>query len=390
MKRTPDRSTRRPLAGRWALIAALLALASSAKAQSVQDYRLPPAPLPTATAAGPVDSDHPVAAPSKNTPAPEPTVAPPIVVPPAPAAATPTVRPSTAAAPRVAPSPRAEAQAAPSSTPTAVPLPKVEPAAVPTAVATEPAAAPSTAPVPAMAAPEENEHWLWIAIAAALVLMLGGLLRWRHRARGSEAVEYEPTADLEPAPSPPASLTHPPSRREPPPAAPSTAPPPPRAQLRPLEMQLEARHLSRAMVNATLAYRLTLTNQSDASSGPLRIAGDIVSAHASLSAAEQLAPGEAALAAIHEVPALAPGESVTLSGELRMPIASILPINSGGSRVFVPLARFRAETPESATTRVFVIGQASEQPGGALRPFPLDRGPGVDRALDQRELEMPA
>lgn len=231
-------------------------------------------------------------------------------------------------------------------------------------------------------------RWLWIAAAAALVLLLGGLLRWRRCISRGEATEYEPEA--EPAPSPPASLTPPPSRHEPPPVPPSPASAPPRAELRPLEMQLEARHLSRAMVNATLAYRLTLANRSDISTGPLRIAGDIVSAHASLSAAEQLAPGEATLAAIHEVPTLAPGESVTLSGELRMPIASILPIQSGAARVFVPLARFRAEMQGSATTRVFVIGQASEQPGGALRPFPLDRGPGVDRALGQRELEMPA
>ena len=54
------------------------------------------------------------------------------------------------------------------------------------------------------------------------------------------------------------------------------------------------------------------------------------------------------------------------------------------------IARFRAEMPGCATTRIFVIGQASEQPGGALRPFPLDRGPGVDRGLGQRELETPA
>ena len=156
-------------------------------------------------------------------------------------------------------------------------------------------------------------------------------------------------------------------------------------------MELEARHLSRAMVNATLAYRLTLTNRSDRPTGPLRIAGDIVSAHASLSAEEQLSPGEATLETIQELAVLMPGESVTLSGELRIPIASILPIHSGGSRVFVPLARFRAETREEAgTTRIFVIGQAGGQPEGALRPFPLDRGPGVDRGLGQRELEMPA
>jgi hypothetical protein len=59
--------------------------------------------------------------------------------------------------------------------------------------------------------------------------------------------------------------------------------------------------------------------------------------------------------------------------------------------VFVPLARFRAETGHGvAATRVFVVGQASGEPGGALRPFPLDRGPGVDRGLGQRELELPA
>jgi hypothetical protein len=159
---------------------------------------------------------------------------------------------------------------------------------------------------------------------------------------------------------------------------------------RPLDMQLEARHLSRALINATLAYRLTLTNRANSAIGPLRIAGDIVSAHASLSAAEQLAPGDAAHEAIHEVPSLAAGESLSLSGELRLPLASILPIHSGAARVFVPLARFRAELQGGgATTRVFVIGQASDQPGGALRPFLLDRGPGIDRALGQRELDQP-
>jgi hypothetical protein len=159
---------------------------------------------------------------------------------------------------------------------------------------------------------------------------------------------------------------------------------------RPLEMQLEARHLSRAMVNATLAYRLTLTNQLDRALGPLRITGDITSAHASLSAQEQLSLDGESLPALHDVPTLASGEALALSGELRLPLASIMPIHSGGSRVFVPLARFRVEAGgDVMATHVFVVGQASDVPGGALRPFPLDRGPGVDRALGQRELELP-
>jgi hypothetical protein len=145
------------------------------------------------------------------------------------------------------------------------------------------------------------------------------------------------------------------------------------------------------MVNATLAYRLTLTNRSGATLGPLRIAGDFTSAHASLSEQEQLSLDSGALPLLHEAPALAPGETAVLSGELRLPIASILPIHSGASRVFVPLARFRVEAGgDHVATHVFVIGQASEQPGGALRPFALDRGPGVERGLGQRELELPA
>jgi hypothetical protein len=160
---------------------------------------------------------------------------------------------------------------------------------------------------------------------------------------------------------------------------------------RSLEVRFEARHLSRAMVNASLAYRLTLTNHATAAQGPLRIAGDVISAHGSLSSQDQLTPPSEGLTAIHQVPALAPGETLTLSGELRMPLASILPIHSGGARVFVPLARFRFEAEGGATeTHVFVVGQASDRPGGALRPFPLDRGPGVVRELGQRELGLPA
>jgi hypothetical protein len=145
------------------------------------------------------------------------------------------------------------------------------------------------------------------------------------------------------------------------------------------------------MVNAALAYRLTLTNRSAATLSSLRIAGDITSAHASLSALAQLALDGGTLPLLHEVPALAPGEAAVLSGELRLPIASIMPIRSGETRVFVPLARFRVEAGNAfMATRVFVVGQASEQPGGALRPFALDRGPGVERGLGQHELELPA
>jgi hypothetical protein len=387
--------------GRLARFAALpaLALALAAQAQtpgSVQDYHLPPAPpKPTPTAAGPVDTDHPVAAPTRPAPTPTPSAAP------SPAIALPSSSPSPSAAAPVAPAPRRTPprqveQPAPSPSaagPVPTPSPAVSPAATPGFEA-PPNSAPSAtvAPVPER---ERGSAWPWLAGGGLAVLVLGGLVYWRRRTRISEEVAHEPESVApEPQPSPPAALT-PPPRPEPRPVAP---PPPPAAPLpepafgpRPLELQLEARHLSRAMVNATLAYRLTLTNHALAALGPLRIAGDITSAHASLSAQEQLALNGDGLPTLHAVPGLAAGESLALSGELRLPLASILPIHSGGARVFVPLARFRVEAEGAVVaTRVFVVGQASGAPGGALRPFPLDRGPGVDRSLDQHELELPA
>ena len=235
-----------------------------------------------------------------------------------------------------------------------------------------------------------------------LVLLAGGLLYHRRSRASAEPEGVAEPAQLaappaptpaRPEPSPPATLPKPQelNKAPPPPPAPAREPGPPAIAAGPLEIQFEARHLSRAMVNAALAYRLTLTNRADAETGPLRLAGDIVSAHASLPVEAQLLPAGAELAILHEAPTLAPGESISLSGELRMPIASILPIGSGRARVFVPLARFRAEAGNgTVATRVFVVGQASEQPGGALRPFPLDRGPGVDRGLGQRELGVQA
>jgi hypothetical protein len=244
--------------------------------------------------------------------------------------------------------------------------------------------APSAAPgSPAIAAPDGDGSWLWYLAGAAAVLIAGLLFR-RRSAAPRDRLDQEPQAIAEPQPVPAAEAESSPATPDPPAFKPAPQRPP-------LIMALEARHLSRALVNATLAYRLTLTNRSDRPLGPLRIAGDITSAHASVSAREQLALDGDGLPALHEVAALAPGQAVTLSGELRLPIASILPISSGGGRVFVPLARFRAESAEGlAATHVFVVGQAGERPGDALRPFPLDRGPGVDRGLGQRELELPA
>ncbi|MCW1430545.1 hypothetical protein [Novosphingobium sp. JCM 18896] len=407
-KRTSGRFARR--AALPALLLAPVALITVAQAQtpgSVQDFQLPAArPSPTATAAGPVDSEHPTA--EATRPAPEaaaPVTTPPTIV----------VPPATTAPTREATSPRAIERPSPgvgagielrrppagSATPTPAPpgveRPEITTVPLPAPSASAPAVE-SPAPAESATVATGSTPWPWIAGGAVLALLAGAWF-YRHRsARPAEAEDFEEpqvpseasaAAPARPEPSPPAVLPRPQElNKAPPPPAPEPAPPAIAAG--PLEMEFEARHLSRAMVNAALAYRLTLTNRADTETGPLRLAGDIVSAHASLSAEEQLLPVDAALATLHEATNLAPGESISLAGELRMPIASILPIHRGGARVFVPLARFRAEAGNGTVAmRVFVVGQASEQPGGALKPFPLDRGPGVDRGLGQRELGVP-
>jgi hypothetical protein len=378
------------LLGRIAALPALV-LAVSAHGQSVQNYQLPPSPpSPAPTAAGPVDTDHPVAAPTRPAPelAPSPS---PVVALPSPAATQPAAHIVAAPEPRTERQQRGQPEALPMPIATFAPPASAASEPAPIRVAPTLAALPEAAAQPSPAAASESLLWPWIAASVAAIALLGGLLFRRTRRPTGAVPDYEAEPAAPPAREPNLPATPvPPKPRSTLPGAPPPQPAPDTTS-RELELSLEARHLSRAMVNAALAYRLTLTNRSAATLSPLRIAGDITSAHASLSAQAQLALDGGALPLLHEVPALAPGEAAVLSGELRLPIASIMPIHSGESRVFVPLARFRVEAGNAVVaTRVFVVGQASEQPGGALRPFALDRGPGVERGLGQRELELPA
>lgn len=398
-----------------AIGAAALLLASASQAQSVNDYQLPPSrptPTPSPRVQGPVDSEVPAAAPQPPTPAPTtPAAAPPrIELPPPPA--------SPATEGRTAP-PRARPTGQPNATVAETPasvagVTASEAAQVPT-FAPPPPMAPAPPPLQREAEAASSDQPLWLMAGGAILLLLAGAVLWaRLRRRRGATQEYEdtspalaeaePTSRAVPEPSAPATLS--PLRAAPARPAPTPAPTPraepvpqpeplpapePLATSGPLDITLEARHLSRAMVNATLAYRLSLTNRSDHLIGPLRITGDLTTAHASVPIEQQLSLDGANLAAIHEVPDLAPGASTTLTGELRLPIAEIRPIRGGQGHVFVPLARFHV-AGEGATgdpvsaTRIFVIGRTSEDTRAPLRPFVLEQGPGVQREIGQREL----
>jgi hypothetical protein len=139
---------------------------------------------------------------------------------------------------------------------------------------------------------------------------------------------------------------------------------------------------------------LIITNRGETAVGPLAVTCDMIGAHSSMPTRFQLEnPGQGD--PNHRIQHLGPGESATISGELRLPLAAITPIRRGEAALFVPLARFRILTwrdgrPPVAINRTFVIGETPPSPDAALKPFRLDLGPRMYSSISQREIAMPA
>lgn len=225
---------------------------------------------------------------------------------------------------------------------------------------------------------------MWLAGGALLALLLAGvgiILRRRRHSDDIDEAEHGKDPPLPVVETPMPTLRTPIART---PLSPSQ-----------VELVFEPRHLTMALVNATLAYRLSLTNLSDAAIGPVSIAGDIMSAHASLGEGKDLLSGVEGAEPRHQFPSLAPGECISLTGELQLPVAAIQPIRSGEASLFVPLARFcmtvlNGDRPLLVCTSVFVIGESPDQPGQRLRPIRIDKGLRTISRISQRELELPA
>jgi hypothetical protein len=163
----------------------------------------------------------------------------------------------------------------------------------------------------------------------------------------------------------------------------------------PLEFSLAARRLSATLMNTVLSYDIVVTNNGDDPIGPIYIGGDMISAHASLPSRAQLEMLGQSIEPLHSLPALAPGESKTLNGDLRLALSAITPIRNGNASLFVPLARFRVEAlrkgaPPLVLNHTSVIGESQPAPGAALKPFRLDLGPRNYSDISQRELALQA
>jgi hypothetical protein len=271
-------------------------------------------------------------------------------------------------------------------------------------------------PTEAIVEPEPADGspaWPWL-IGLSALLAAGGAFWWRRRSdRAIEAPHFagdepRPTPPIEPSPpatlpkrsiagtaipEPALSLADAPASASVPPAQ-ATPGATPRTAGGHIAVSLTARRLSATLMNTALTYELSILNTGPDPIGPIAVSGDMIGAHASIPPRillETAADGEPH----HRIPRLDPGESATMSGELRLPLAAITPIRHGAATLFVPLARFRLLVfregrPPVSANHAFVIGEDPQNPGAALKPFRLDLGPRLYSGITQRELALPA
>lgn len=150
------------------------------------------------------------------------------------------------------------------------------------------------------------------------------------------------------------------------------------------ELTFEPVGLRLSLVYATLQYRVTIVAGSELVAG--RLLGDMIGAHGSIPPEQQLAPALDSLGSLKAVPPIAPGESVTLSGEIQLPLNAIRPLQQGNASFFVPLVRLCLVAEDGpAMRRVYTVG--IEGGGAGLSPLRLDTGPQEHRNLAAREVE---
>lgn len=378
-----------------ALAAATLAAHPAAAQDSPNDFQLKPAPTETPQAQGPVTDGVPPPRVARPAPTPTPTPTPlPTIEPPA--VSVPTAAPATKSAPRAtAPTTAAKptANVAKPATVTLPPATQPSPAQQPVASAS-PLATPSISltatPSPAAASPSPAiagastaksggvGWWAWLGGLVLIGLGAAGGYVFAQRRRPAEGVLSVPEIER---PKVPVGAA--------PPRADAPAPPPP-VPISPdegLSLALEARQLSLTLTSAALAYRVTLTNNGTIPLTGVTVAGDMISAHASLTEDEQLATASSELQPVHEIASLGAGETTQVTGEFRLPFTSIRAIRKGKAALFVPLARLRVDAAEGGGGAVLLtalVGQRSREPGAGLQPFRLDFGPRIYREVTQR------
>ncbi|SIN63464.1 hypothetical protein SAMN02745824_1239 [Parasphingorhabdus marina DSM 22363] len=269
-------------------------------------------------------------------------------------------------------------------------------------------------PAPAGAAPgptpETETSSTYLLIGAGLLLLLAALvaaLIWRRKSqsRADSAERFIPTEPVDPesrATLPEPDLDHlldPLSDTQ---GRGSTAEPPAEPDAQPvvrnfgsarpqrwghLKIEFVAESASSTLINALVSYRIILTNEGGDNLSNLAVSGAMAQAE------KDIAVSDLGLVhtPLHELPSLAAGQSVTLQGELRLPLTAIRPIAFKSQALFIPLARFAVEYldgdgEKQRQVAAFVVGREYDPPRQKMAPFRLDLGPGSFAPVGQRAL----
>ncbi|WP_088184304.1 hypothetical protein [Sphingobium sp. Z007] len=398
------------------LAIAALSMSPVQAQETAPGFQLPPAnstPAPNPNRQGPeLNVYRDPVTPRTTEPATPPVVAPTVTPPPATVQPTPQPsrpRPAPSATPAEAPRtprqteratpPPAQPTRAPEAAPPAAPAqPATDDApanaSAPVAPAPQPAPAPADnavdSPQPATAPAAEEASplslpWIIGGVLALAVLAAAFLLR-RRRPAAAPLIEPELVPAPVATPKTPAAPPPPGDTVRVTPAAPATArTPAPATSDRPwLAMDLIVSQARYSLMGVTISYSLILHNRGDRPARDVLVRGILGTGGAQQQALlNGFFTGDEGLP-LHSAVSIASGETLQLTGELRLAPDQIVPVTMGQRSLLIPLAAFDAAyrwgpeddaTAQGRTARAFIVGQEQEPPAERLAPLRLDQGP---------------
>lgn len=247
-------------------------------------------------------------------------------------------------------------------------------------------ATPSTEAEPqiqtAARANDAGSSWVTLLIAGPLVLMIaliGGVLARRsRRAQPVEPEDVRPITKTENIQKP----TNIPLPAPHPQPAISTAEPE-------IEIIFLPQQASSTLLNAVLCYELQLRNLSREDLTGIQLSGNLTQA----SDENARRGSDETFPILQQMNMLKAGESIAVTDEFRIPLATIVPISVKAHRLFVPLARFTIRFSDDSgfihfQTASFLVGQEHEPPRSKMAAFRLDLGPRTFQSIGCRPLQL--
>ncbi|MDO7834521.1 hypothetical protein Q4610_05625 [Sphingobium sp. HBC34] len=277
------------------------------------------------------------------------------------------------------------APVAPVRTPPPAPVTNAGEAAAPVAA---PAPVPVAVPAPVPADDQDIPRAWIIGAALALIPLAAFFLLRRRRPAKALAAPTPAAAPPSPAPAPSSPV---PSPARPVPEQPAAAVPPASAPSTPdetdrpwIDMDMAVGQARYSMIGVTIQYGLILHNRGNRPAQDILIRGIVGNAGAQQAALlQRFFSGDDGLP-LHSAVGIAPGETVQLTGELRLAPEDIVPVTMGQRSLLIPLTAFDmayrwdrrdADPGQGRTARAFIVGQEQEPPADRLAPLRLDQGP---------------